>query len=73
MLDLNKLERMVDEALAKETKESMETWLKKEVAHEFESCLNYAQYEEIETPSNTTYQNESYVKAGSFSDIGEAA
>lgn len=73
MLDLNKLERMVDEALAKETKESMETWLRNEMAHEFESCLNYVQYEEIKKPSNTTYQNESYVKAASFCNLGEAA
>lgn len=73
MLDFDKLEKMVDEALAKETKESLEQWLKGEMMQDFEECLNYAQYEEVDVPTKATYSNASNAKKNTLNDLGKAA
>lgn len=54
MLDLNKLERKLDEALSKETEESLRNWLKGKRMNSFFASLGEGEMKEVSwLPDNT--------------------
>lgn len=55
MLDLKELEKMVDEALAKETKESWNNWLEEQKMKELESFLGCGDTSSLENYQFTSF------------------
>lgn len=66
MLDLDKLEKQLDEALAKETKESMLEWLKNKRTSNVNTYLGEGEFRTLESKSLVGCLENSYERNYSF-------
>jgi len=73
MIDLNELGKMVDHALANETKESLNSWLSEQILNDIENYIADSDLINNSEPSRNMYHYENYNSSLRFCNYKDAA
>ncbi|MCH4183321.1 MAG: hypothetical protein LKF48_09220 [Prevotella sp.] len=73
MIDLNELEKMVDDTLANETKESLNSWLSEQILCDIKNYISDSDLINNSEPSKNMYHPENHKSSSKFCNYKNAA